>query len=104
VTDEDDVTNVASWEAEGSDGDEAEGHDGATKGIEGHQTEPQGLADEGERIHRIVEEMEAEDNEVRQIEDCGNELDEEENPLPTEGLFGYANPEGDWRGLEIGGD
>ena len=46
------------------------------------QLEPQGLADEGERIPRIVEAILNEDQEARMMEECGDSSDDEDYPLP----------------------
>ena len=40
--------------------------------------EPQGLADEGERIPEIVEEMEKEDQDALIVEQCGDSSDDED--------------------------
>src|SRR5436190_3858407 len=41
------------------------------------ETEPQGQADEGERIPRIVKQMHNGDKEVGQMQQCGDSSDEE---------------------------
>ena len=38
------------------------------------ELEPQGLADEGERIPRIVEDMEKEDQNAQIMEQCGDKI------------------------------
>ena len=43
---------------------------------------PQGLADEGERIHSIVDEMEAEDQTVIEMEEYEGSSDDEQYSLP----------------------
>ena len=48
------------------------------------ETEPQGQADEGERIPRIVEQMHNEDEEAEQMQQCGDSSDEEGDPVPAE--------------------
>ena len=45
------------------------------------QPEPQDLADEGERISRIVEAVENEDHEARMMKECGDSSDDEDYPL-----------------------
>ena len=45
------------------------------------QPEPQGLADDGERIPEIVEAAENEDQEARMMEECGDSSDNEDYPL-----------------------
>jgi hypothetical protein len=53
---------------------------------EGHvsEIELQGVADEGERITRIVDEMEAEDREAQKMEECGDSSDDEAYLVPTQ--------------------
>ena len=46
--------------------------------------EPQGLADEGERIHSIVDEMEAENQTVMEMEEYDGSSDDEQYSLPKE--------------------
>ena len=41
--------------------------------------EPQGLADKGEQITRIVEDMEKEDQDAQIIEQCGDSSDDEDD-------------------------
>ena len=55
------------------------------------ESEPQGLADEGERIPVIVEDMEKEDQDARIMEQCGDSSDDERFP----GL-------GEWREEDFG--
>src|SRR5438105_13036247 len=66
------------------------------------ETEPQGQVDEGERISRIVEQMQIEDEEAEQIEQRGDSSDEEGEQVPAEwseqGLGNYMIHDG--RGLE----
>ena len=45
---------------------------------------PQGLADEGERIHGIVDEMEAEDQTAIEMEEYEGSSDDEQYSLPKE--------------------
>ena len=45
------------------------------------QPEPQGLADERERIPRIVEAVENEDQEARMMEECGDSSDDDDYTL-----------------------
>ena len=45
---------------------------------------PQGLADEGERIHSIVDEMEAEDQTAIEMEEYEDSSDDEQYSLPKE--------------------
>ena len=45
---------------------------------------PQGLADEGERIHSIVDEMEAEDQTAMEMEEYEGSSDNEQYSLPKE--------------------
>ena len=45
--------------------------------IENHNIEPQGLADEGEMIHNIVDEMEAEDQAAMEMEEYEGSSDDE---------------------------
>ena len=45
---------------------------------------PQGLADEGERIHSIVDEMEAEDQTAMEMEEYEGSSDDEQYSLPKE--------------------
>ena len=45
---------------------------------------PQGLADEGERIHSIVDEMEAEDQTAIEMEEYEGSSDDEQYSLPKE--------------------
>ena len=57
------------------------------------EMEPQGVADEGERITRIVEEVEAEDHEAQQMEECVDSSDDEAYPVPTQWREqGFGNP------------
>ena len=44
-------------------------------------TEPQGLADEGEQIPGIVEDMEKEDQDAQIMEQCGDSSDDERFPV-----------------------
>ena len=55
------------------------------------QPEPQGLADEGERILGIVEPVQNEDQETRIMEECGDSSDDEYYPLL-----------GEWRDKDFG--
>lgn len=79
-------------EVEGSDPVHEEEADRVGHGVEeddepvGHGTkpEPQGVADEVERIPRIIEEMEEEDREAQEMEEAGDSSDEEEARLPAE--------------------
>ena len=48
------------------------------------QPEPQGLADEEERIPGIVKTVENEDQETRMMEECGDSSDDEDYPLLVE--------------------
>ena len=45
---------------------------------------PQGLTDEGERIHSIVDEIEAEDQTAIEMEDYEGSSDDEQYSLPKE--------------------
>ena len=57
------------------------------------ELEPQGLADEGERIPRIVEDMEKEDQDAQIIEQCGDSSDDERFPVLGEWREeGFGNP------------
>ena len=71
---------------------------------------PQGLADEGERIHSIVDEMEAEDQTAIEIEEYEDSSDDEQYSLPKEWKehgFGshvaedVRNQEWEYRGNEV---
>jgi Domain of unknown function (DUF1979) len=61
----------------------AEAHDGATEN-EGVVEEAQGVADEGDRIPRIVEQMQNEDVEALQMQDSVDSSDDDEFPIPGE--------------------
>ena len=50
----------------------------------GTEPEPQGVADEAERIPRIIEEMDEEDREAQEMEEAEESSDEEEARLPAE--------------------
>ena len=52
--------------------------------IENQNIGPQGLADEGERIHSIVDEMEAEDQTAMEMEEYEGSSDDKQYSLPTE--------------------
>ena len=52
--------------------------------IENPNIRPQGLADEGERIHSIVDEMETEDHAAMEMEEHEGSSDDEQYPLPKE--------------------
>jgi hypothetical protein len=41
------------------------------------------VADEGERIPRIMDQMEAEDREAQEMEECGDSSDDEAYPVQT---------------------
>src|SRR6266508_4630242 len=57
------------------------------------ETEPQGQADEGERIPIIVEQMHNEDEEAEQMQQGGDSLDEEVDQVPAEWREqGFGNP------------
>ena len=57
------------------------------------QPEPQGLADEGERIPGIVEAVQNEGQEARIMEECGDSSDNEDYPLLGEWRGkGFENP------------
>ena len=57
------------------------------------QPEPQGLADEGERIPGIVEAVQNEDQETRMMKECGGSSNDEDNPLLGEWRDkGFGNP------------
>ena len=57
------------------------------------QPEPQGLADERERIPGIVEAVENEEQEARMMEECGDSSDDDDYPLLGEWRGkGFANP------------
>ncbi|WVZ83209.1 hypothetical protein U9M48_030379 [Paspalum notatum var. saurae] len=60
----------------------------------GSQAEPQGLADEGERIPSIVQQMQNEDDEFAQAQEIGEGSDEDEDyPIPGEWReYGFGNP------------
>ena len=61
--------------------------------IENQNIEPQGLADEGERIQSIVEEMEAEDQAAMDMEEDDWSSDDEQYALPKEWKeHGFGNP------------
>ena len=71
---------------------------------------PQGLADEGERIHSIVDEMEAEDQTAIEMEEYEDSSDDEQYSLPKEWKehgFGshvaedVRNQEWEYRGNEV---
>src|SRR5204862_6843 len=79
---------AADEENEGSpsaqrEGDQAEEEEEEERRQETHvtETEPQGQADKGERISRIVEQMQIEDDEVEQIEQRGDSSDEDGRPI-----------------------
>ena len=52
--------------------------------IENQNMGPQGLTDEGERIHIIVDEMEAEDQTTIEMEEYEGSSDDEQFSLPKE--------------------
>ena len=52
--------------------------------IENQNIGPQGLADERERIHSIVDEMEAEDQTAMEVEEYEGSSDDEQYSLPKE--------------------
>ena len=52
--------------------------------IANHNIGPQGLADEGERIHSIMDEMEAEDQAAMEMEEYEVSSDDEQYSLPKE--------------------
>ena len=52
--------------------------------IENQNIGPQGLADERERIHSIVDEMEAEDQTAMEMEEYEGSSDDEQYSLPKE--------------------
>ena len=52
--------------------------------IENQNMGPQRLADEGERIHSIVDEMEAEDQTTMEMEEYEGSSDDEQYSLPKE--------------------
>ena len=52
--------------------------------IENQNIEPQGLANEGGRIHSIVDKMEAEDQTAMEMEDYEGSSDDEQYSLPKE--------------------
>ena len=60
------------------------------------EPEPQGLADEGERIPGIVEDMEKEDQDAQIMEQCGDSSDDENDErFPMLGEWceeGFGNP------------
>jgi len=60
------------------------------------EPEPQGLADEGERISGIVEDMEKEDQDAQIMEQCGDSSDDENDErFPVLGEWreeGFGNP------------
>src|SRR6266542_3479770 len=57
------------------------------------ETEPQGQADEGERIPRIVEQMHNEVEETEQMQQCGDSSDEEGDQVLAEWKEqGFGNP------------
>ena len=60
------------------------------------EPEPQGLADEGERIPGIVEDMEKEDQDAQIMEQCGDSSDDEDDErFPVLGEWreeGFGNP------------
>ena len=49
-----------------------------------HNIRPQGLADEGERIHSIIDEMEAEDHAAMEMEEYDCSSDDEQYLLPKQ--------------------
>ena len=78
--------------------------------IENQNIRPQGLTDEGERIHSIVDEMEAEDQTAMEMEEYEGSSDDEQYSLPKEWKehgFGshvaedVRNQEWEYRGNEI---
>ena len=64
--------------------------------VQATEPEPQGLADEGERIPGIVENMEKEDQDAQIIEQCGDSSDDEDDKrFPVLGEWreeGFGNP------------
>jgi hypothetical protein len=56
-------------------------------------TEPQGVADEGERIPEIVQQMQNEDQEAEAVEECSDSSDEDVDPVPADWrVRGFGNP------------
>ena len=64
--------------------------------VQAPEPEPQGLADEGERMPEIVEDMEKEDQDAQIIEQCGDSSDDEDDErFPVLGEWreeGFGNP------------
>ncbi|WVZ90564.1 hypothetical protein U9M48_036855 [Paspalum notatum var. saurae] len=78
-------------EEQAYEGPEPQGHE---EDGHGSQAEPQGLADEGERIPSIVQQMQNEDDEFAQAQEIGEGSDEDEDyPIPGEWReHGFGNP------------
>ncbi len=66
------------------EGEQAEEEEEQSLEVHVTETEAQGQADEGERIPRIVEQMQNEDEEAEQMQQCGDSSDEEGDPVPAE--------------------
>ena len=64
-----------------SDCNEEMEEDKKEENMQAPEPEPQGLADEGERIPGIVEEMDKEDQDARIMEQCGDSSDDERFPV-----------------------
>ena len=64
--------------------------------VQAPEPEPQSLADEGERIPRIVEDMEKEYQDAQIMEQCGDSSDDEDDErFPVLGEWheeGFGNP------------
>src|SRR5438034_11073259 len=75
--------------------EQAEGEEEEQQNEEVHvtETEPQGQADEGERIPIIVEQMHNEDEETQQMQQGGDSSDEEGDQVPAGWREqGFGNP------------
>src|SRR5438034_11193323 len=79
---------VAAEENEGSPSaqreEQAEEEEEQSLEVHVTETEPQGQVDEGERIPRIVEQMHNEDEKAKQMQQCGDLLNEEGDQVPAE--------------------
>src|SRR5436190_2377180 len=66
------------------EGEQAEEEEEQSLDVRVTKTEAQGQADEGERIPRVVEQMQNEDEEAEQMQQYGDSSDEEGDPMPAE--------------------
>src|SRR5438128_3565233 len=73
--------------------EQAEGEEQQNEEVHVTETEPQGQADEGERIPIIVEQMQNEDEEAEQMQQGGDSSDEEGEQVPAEWReYGLGKP------------